>query len=675
MAFLAAYDREFQASDGFFTRRYFRLQPLLGYSLRHWADHARICQDAGALHPCIYTYFSAYPKLLQSDASDKDARFNSVAPHRSYTDIRRLPGLHVAILHGLTDVIKAKILPFEVEDDGEDGYTPFHFAALYSKPDSLQALIASYDGVNVRSIPRGQTALHIAIEKLTDRDERTRTLRILASNPTVNPNIPNSTGMTPLMVAARPPSSDYDAELALRILCSRVDIDIGVEDSQGRTAFWHACSKLGAGSLFLSHYPDVDANTSDHEGVTPFMMACRHGSLDLVLRLLNRGDIDTDIQDSRGRTPSFYAFERDIIARPLLSSLPGINLGLRDSEGTTLFMVACESGSTGVVQELLASGGDDGPSYVHQVDSKGRTALVRCCAGIAVDQAGRHGRDIINLLLRHGSDPRVHDHVEGRTPLMWAVSIGDLSTSKQLLAFEPSRVLDQRDNRGRSILMLAAQTGQFSIFSFVHALVERQTDADPYNAQDVYGRTALMYACERGNREIISILLQHPWIEVGLRDRARRTAVDWALHRDGLQQDMYLCRHLASVLFGHPSWTRSAIRKAVIGIAAQPSSRSWRRDFVFRYVLHNLEEVIAAFDWTLDHEDTIVLLAAVSSGRGCRSYARLILSYCYPSPGSDEVDRPTTSSPVPCDVGSCPQCDYQRLCAPMQQVLPNTLWA
>ncbi|TEB30543.1 ankyrin [Coprinellus micaceus] len=316
-------------------------------------------------------------------------------------------------------------------------------------------------------------------------------------------------------------------------------------------------------------------------------------------------------------------------------------------------MVACESGSTDAVRELLAS-----------------DALVRCCAGTGVDQAGRHRWDIVNLLLRHGSDPHVHDHVEGRTPLMWAVSIGDLTTSKQLLAFEPSQDLSQRDNSGRSILMLAAQTGYFPLFSFLHAQMGRRADANLDNAQDIYGRTAPMYACERGNREILNLLLQYPWIEVALHDRGRRTAVDWAHHRDSLQQELYLCRRLASTLFAHPSWTRSAIRKAVIGIAAHPDNKSWRRDFVFRYVLHNLEEVVGAFDWKLDHEDTVVLLAAVSSGRGCRSYARLILSYCYPNPGSEEMDRPTASSPIPCDVGSCPQCDHQRLCAPVQQIYP-----
>jgi ankyrin repeat protein len=450
------------------------------------------------------------------------------------------------VLHELTEVIDARILPFEVDDDGDEGYTPFHFAALYGKPNSLQALIASYDGVNVRSIPRGDTALHIAVQKLTAHEARARTLQILASSPAVDPNIPNSTtGVTSLMLAARAPSSkDYDAELALsnddtklalRILCSRVDLDLEVEDLQGRTAFWHACSMQGTASAFLSHYPDVDANAPDHDGVTPFMMACRHGSLDLVLQLLNRGDINMDIQNSRGRTASFYALERDIIAKPLLSS-PNINLDLRDCDGTTLFMVACESGSTDAVRELLASDGEDGPSYVHQLDNEGRTALVRCCAGTGVDQAGRHRWDIVNLLLRHGSDPHVHDHVEGRTPLMWAVSIGDLTTSKQLLAFEPSQDLSQRDNSGRSILMLAAQTGYFSLFSFLHAQMGRRADANLYNAQDIYGRTALMYACERGNREILNLLLQCPWIEVALHDRGRRTAVDWALHRDSLQQ-------------------------------------------------------------------------------------------------------------------------------------------
>ncbi|TEB30542.1 hypothetical protein FA13DRAFT_519216 [Coprinellus micaceus] len=285
VAFLAAYDREFQASNCFFTCRYFRLQPLLGYSLRHWVGHARICQDAGVLHPCIHTYFSAYPKLLHSDASDKDARSNSVALDRSYSDIRRLPSLHIAVLHKLTEVIDARILPFEVDDDGDEGYTPFHFATLYRKPNSLQALIASYDGVNVRSIPRGDTVLHITVQKLTAHEARGRTLQILASSPAVDPNIPNSTtGVTSLMLATPAPSyKDYDAELALsnddtkltlRILCSRVDLNLEVKYLQGHTAFWHACSMQGTASAFLSHYPDVDANVPDHDGVTPFMMAC-----------------------------------------------------------------------------------------------------------------------------------------------------------------------------------------------------------------------------------------------------------------------------------------------------------------------------------------------------------------------------------------------------------------
>ncbi|KAJ3539979.1 hypothetical protein NMY22_g4495 [Coprinellus aureogranulatus] len=187
VVFLAAYGGEFPSHPGGFPPWYFRLQPLLGYALRHLGHHARKCQEEGTLHPCIFTYFSAYPRLLHSHDSEKDARTGRLNPRKTYYDLCRLPGLRVAVMLELTEIINERLLPLETDEEGE-AYTPFHYA------------------------------------------------------PSVDPNTANFDDQsTPLISAIRLENDSLDN--ALHALCQREDIDIELQDEQGRTAFWWACKK------------------------------------------------------------------------------------------------------------------------------------------------------------------------------------------------------------------------------------------------------------------------------------------------------------------------------------------------------------------------------------------------------------------------------------------------
>ncbi len=213
-------------------------------------------------------------------------------------------------------------------------------------------------------------------------------------------------------------------------------------------------------ALLLLAHPQVDPHIPDSKGVTPLAAACAVGLHDVVRALLSRPDVDVNAPDNSGRTP---------------------------------LQRACEAGCTRIVGALLAhpriSVDDPGKAG----DSAGPpTPLQVACAK-------RH-TDVVRTLLKHPKTsglvkdfPALHAAIEGKNPEI-------LSLLLSASGFDPNAA-----SQGQTPLRLAVDRGFKAGIELL--LSHRAIDLSLHDDQR---RTVFSLACQRGDVEIVRLLLEHP---------------------------------------------------------------------------------------------------------------------------------------------------------------------
>src|SRR6185503_12422362 len=174
----------------------------------------------------------------------------------------------------------------------------------------------------------------------------------------------------------------------------------------------------------------------------------------------------------------------------------------------TPVMVASRSGSTEVVEQLLAKGAN-----VNARAARGQTALMWAVA--------QNHPDIVKVLLAHGADGHARSAVwsqvmavpphglleynraiphGGDTALMFAARVGDLASAKLLVAAGAN--VNDADAWGISATVLAAHSGFGDVVEF---LLDKGADPNSANA----GFTALHEAIMRRDEKTVAALLAH----------------------------------------------------------------------------------------------------------------------------------------------------------------------
>ena len=261
------------------------------------------------------------------------------------------------------------------------------------------------------------------------------------------------------------------------------------------------------------HTPDIGALNGD--GVTLLMTAVREGDLQELERLLKAG-VDVNARGERGWTPLMVAADRGD-ARVLKALLErGADVDGRDGDGWTPLMVAAwGGGEPGTVDILLEHGAD-----VNARDKDGWTPLMFAADG-GTSRA-------LRALLDRGADVDARDG-NGWTPLMHALQRdGDGEILRALVAAgatahfpdSESRMvllggrdaetlkllasagldMDERDETGRTLLMVAAAENRAAMVP----LIEAGANVD---AEDEDGGTLLMRAAKDGDLDLLRLLL------------------------------------------------------------------------------------------------------------------------------------------------------------------------
>ena len=207
----------------------------------------------------------------------------------------------------------------------------------------------------------------------------------------------------------------------------------------------------------LDHGASVDAR--DRFGARPLSHAARFGHLEMVDLLLARG-APIDARNLAGATALYFAAEggRLSVAQRLIEL--GADVKLTGRSGISPVAAAAYAGSDRIVEALIAHGADE-----RVADDTGKPPIVYAAA--------RAKLDIVKRLLGRNVDINARYQHE-LTLLMWAsgadekVSEADAIKVVQYLLDAGAR-LDDRDARGRTALMIAAEGGRAEIVALLLA--------------------------------------------------------------------------------------------------------------------------------------------------------------------------------------------------------------
>lgn len=201
----------------------------------------------------------------------------------------------------------------------------------------------------------------------------------------------------------------------------------------------------------LEYGASVDAR--DRFDARPLSHAARFGHLEMVNLLLAHG-APIDARNLRGATALYYAAEggRTSVAQRLIER--GADVKLTGRSGISPVAAAAYAGNDAIVEALLANGADE-----RAPDETGKSPIVYAAAGGRLDVVKRLLAQKIDVNARYPND---------LTLLMWAAGPDEKVPEARAIEvvtclLDAGAHVDDRDDRGRTALMIAAEGGRAEI--------------------------------------------------------------------------------------------------------------------------------------------------------------------------------------------------------------------
>ena len=228
-----------------------------------------------------------------------------------------------------------------------------------------------------------------------------------------------------------------------------------------------------------------------------------------VAELLDHG-ASVEARDRFGARPLSHAARFGHIAMVDLLLARGAPLNARNLAGATALFFAVESNHTSVAQRLIARGAD--------VNLAARSGVTPIAAA-----AYRGNITIVEDLLTHGADDRAPDQT-GKPPIVYAAAGAQFEIVKRLLM--PNLDINSRYANDLTLLMWASGPDEKVSEPQATKVISYLLDAGAHiDDRDARGRTALMIAAEGGRAEIANLLLARG-ADPSLKDKAGKSAAD-----------------------------------------------------------------------------------------------------------------------------------------------------
>lgn len=263
----------------------------------------------------------------------------------------------------------------------------------------------------------------------------------------------------------------------------------------------------------------ADVNAKNQYGDTALYSAIIKNNKEIVELLLNQPGIDINIKSNDGRTALMEAASdekrKDIVK--LLLSKPNININAQDSHGQTALMMATSPGNLKIVELLFTNL----PQINVNLQNKyGLTALM-----LAINF---NHNEIAKLLLNQSNiDVNLYDN-QRNTALALAIKNENKETTELLLNHPNININFNIDFiYGLQDVPALLALVKFGWEDAVKKALSKP-NVDP-NVQDLRsGVTPLILAVQRDNKEIVEELLKLPNINIKIKDKKGKTALDYA---------------------------------------------------------------------------------------------------------------------------------------------------
>jgi ankyrin repeat protein len=231
--------------------------------------------------------------------------------------------------------------------------------------------------------------------------------------------------------------------------------------------------------------------------------------LDLVTRLLDEG-ASVDARDRLGARPLSHAARSGHLQMVDLLLAHGAPIDARNLAGSTALYLAAEGSHIAIAQRLIERGAD--------VKLSGRSGITPIAA------AAYAGNEIIfDALLARGADERAPDDT-GKPPIVYAAAGARFGIIKRLLA--RNNDVNARYRNDLTLLMWASGPDELVPEPQALEVVSYLLDAGAHvDDRDDRGRTALMIAAEGGHAQIAGLLLARG-ADLSLKDKAGKRAAD-----------------------------------------------------------------------------------------------------------------------------------------------------
>ncbi len=326
-------------------------------------------------------------------------------------------------------------------------------------------------------------------------------VKMLLKHPDININLQDNQEFTALMWAIfpfytfeffKPQSFSEEFQKSLKAL----ENDCQYKKSKKKLDALNTSQQVRLIKLLLKH-PDIDINAKCIVKNTALYFAVGGNCKEIVNLLLQHKKIDVNMPNVFGVTPLIIAADRgysEILK--LLLKHPKIDVNAKWEEGETALLRSVWQGLDKSVELLLKH-----PQIDVNLDKKGFTPLMF---------AATKGYDrIVELLLKHPKIKVNHNNNEKYcTALVCSAALGYDKIVEQLLTRPEIRV-NVESIDGVTELICAAANGHDKVVELL--LKHPKTDV---NVKSRYGATALIYAVARGQNKIVKRLLKHPQIEV-----------------------------------------------------------------------------------------------------------------------------------------------------------------
>lgn len=265
-------------------------------------------------------------------------------------------------------------------------------------------------------------------------------------------------------------------------------------------------NNLGRSSLFLASEAGKPAvveillktdalntvNEQSSSGSFPLYAACKHGHLNVVKLLVEKG-ADVHQKNNNGWTTlQQTCLKGDLTMLQYLIS-KGASVNDKANDGTCPVYIAVQNGFVSILEMLILHGAD---ITEESNGTDGKTPLMAACPMGHFNTA--------QLLLKKGATVNAADYKQN-TALILASQAGHLPLVKELLAYGAN--VHAKCNDGRTALMFASQKGHFEVVVVLFAAGALLNDCDSA------GLTALHHVClstditEEKASEIIRFLI------------------------------------------------------------------------------------------------------------------------------------------------------------------------